>query len=167
MLMTFMDQISGVLQQYAHGTAVSREQARRDYDQIAQTVPPQVLAPVIGPALSSLGGQQVEERVRNSASEMSESVRGQFVQQLLSAVSGAGLNLPSLLNQLGISPVVARQPQRATPDEVGKLAAHVQQTRPDVFNQAMAFFKDHPALVKVLGALAVAKIAQHLARQGH
>ncbi len=163
--MAFMDQIGGLLQQYSQGVAVPREQARQDYDRIAEAVPPGVLASVIGPALSSLGAPQVEERVRNSATEMSEPVRGQFVQQLLGALTGGGVNLPAVLGQLGISPRVAQQPQAATPEDVGKLAAHVQQTRPDLFNQAMSFFKDHPMLVKVLGAVAVAKIAQHLSQQ--
>ena len=36
--------------------------------------------------------------------------------------------------------------------------------RSEVFNQAMHFYSDHPTLVKVLGTMAIAKIAQHLSQ---
>ena len=52
----------------------------------------------------------------------------------------------------------------ATPPN-GSLAAHVQQERPEIFNKAMAVYAQHPMLVKALGAVAIAKIAQQLTRQ--
>lgn len=158
-----LDQIGGLLQQYAGANSnISRDQARNDYDTIASAVPHDVLGSVIGPALSSLGREQVQERIGNSASEMSPAVRGQFLQTLLNAVgSGAG-SVASMLTQLGIDRSVAANPQQASPDDVAKVAAHVHDTRPDAFNQAMGFFSQHPILVKVLGTMAIAKIAQHL-----
>jgi hypothetical protein len=160
--MALIDQLGGLLEQYNSGQALNRDQARSDYDRIASTVPSHVLESVIGPALASLGKQQVEERIRNSAGEMSPPLRGQFLQNLLNLATNSGLNLPGLLSQLGVRPTVIHQPETATPDEVAKVAAEVHETRPDVFNQAMRFYKDHPALVKVLGTLAIAKIAQGL-----
>ena len=67
--MSFLDQIGGLLQQYSGGGNVTAEQAHTDYDTIASAVPGHVLGSVIGPALSSLGRDQVQERIRNSASE--------------------------------------------------------------------------------------------------
>jgi hypothetical protein len=163
--MTLFDQLGGLLQQYTNGQQVSRDQARSDYDRITSAVPHNELASVIGPALSSLGKQQVEERVRNSATEMAPPVRGQFLQNMLSLASAAGLSLPGALSQLGVRPEVVRQPETATPDEVAKIAAHVHDTKPDVFNQAMQFYAQHPMLVKVLGTLAIAKIAQQLSNK--
>ena len=52
----------------------------------------------------------------------------------------------------GIDGTVANQPQQGSPDEVGRVAAKGHQTYPQAFNQALQFFSDHPALVKVLGA---------------
>lgn len=159
----FLDQIGGLLDQYATGNrAQTREEARNHYDQIAGAVPADVLGSVIGPAVSSLGGDQVHERVQNSATEMNPSQRGQFVQTLLSGLGGAGGGIGSILSQLGIRPTVQTNPQQATPDEVAKLAQHAQQNRPEVFNRAMEFYAQHPTLVKVLGTLAIAKIAQQL-----
>lgn len=163
--MGFLDQISGVLEQYRGGDNIGREQAHRDYDTIATTVPSSVLGSVIGPALSSLGTQEVQTRVLNSTNEMTPPIRGQFLQRLLTAVTGAGADPTAMLSQLGLDPNIARQPEQASPAEVAKVAAHVQETKPDVFNQAMQFYSEHPTLVKVLGTLAIAKIAQHLSAQ--
>ncbi len=160
--MAFLDQIGGLLEQYASGNNVDGEQARNDYDKIASAVPANVLGSVIGPALGSLGHEQVEERIRNSASEMTPDVRGQFLQSLLNAAGGSGIDIASMLSQVGVNPSVSQQPQNASPDDVAKVAARMHQTQPDAFNQAMGFFSQHPTLVKVLGTVAIAKIAQHL-----
>src|SRR5204862_2198404 len=120
--MAFLDQLSGVLNQYANGQAANRDQARQDYDQIASVVPSNELASVIGPALATLGKQQVEERIRNSASEMTPPVRGQFLQNLLNLAAGAGMNLPGMLSQLGVNPTITQRPETASPDDVAKVA---------------------------------------------
>jgi hypothetical protein len=165
--MGFLEEIGSVLEQYKSGEAVSREQAHQDYDTIADAVPNNVLGSVIGPALASLGSGEVETRIRNSATEMTPSVRSQFVRQLLDAVGGAGGNASSLLSRLGLNPSIAQQPQNASPDEVAKLATEVHKSHPDAFNAAMQFYSQHPTLVKVLGTLAIAKIAQHLSTRSH
>ena len=162
--MALMDQLGGLLNQYAGGAAVSREQAGSDYDKIKNTVPSDVLGSIIGPAIGSLGGAEVVERIRNSAGQMSPGLRGDLLQQLLNAAGGAGGNVGSILSQLGIDRSVATQPDKATPDDVAKVAGHVHAAHPDAFNRAMSFFTDHPTLVKVLGTAVIAKIAQHLTR---
>jgi hypothetical protein len=159
-----MDQIGGLLQQYANGSAPQNPaEVHAHYDQIARTVPESVLKSVIGPALGSLSRNEVEAQVQNSASQMDPGQRGELVSALLRGLTSGG-NLTSVLSQLGLSPAIAENPQQATPSEVGTLAAHVQQTRPDVFNAAMQFYARHPTLVKVMGTLAMAKIAEHLSR---
>ena len=160
--MGFLDQISGVLEQYSSGAAVSREQAHADYDKIAANVPPNVLGSIIGPALSSLGANEVETRIRNSASAMAPPARGEFLEKLLSALRGAGGNPSTVLSKAGVDPSVAQQPQSATPDVVARVATELHNSHPDSFNAAMAFYNEHPTLVKVLGTAAIAKIAQHL-----
>jgi hypothetical protein len=163
--MGFFDQISGVLEQYTSQTQVPREQAHQDYDKIAATVPPNVLGSVIGPALSSLGAGEVEQRIRNSAEQMGPSTRSQFLQKLLNAIGSGGGNTASVLSQVGVDPSLAQQPERASADDVARVAAQVHQSHPDGFNRAMEFYTAHPTLVKVLGTMAIAKIAQHLSAQ--
>ena len=165
--MAFLDQIGGLLEQYASGgDNVTRDQAHTDYDRIANAVPPNILGSIIGPALSSLGGPQVEERIRNSAQEMTPDTRGKFLQSLLTSATEHGINVGSVLSQLGIDSAVQTQPNQASADDVARVAAQLHQSHPGAFNQAMTFFSQHPTLVKVLGTLAITKIAQQLQTRG-
>jgi hypothetical protein len=164
--MGFMDDIGGLLNQYVNNNgATNRQEAREHYDQIHNNVPQDLLGSVIGPALASLGQQQVQERIYNSATEMDQQQRGSFVQTLLSGFLSSGVNIPSLLGQLGIGQQVADNPYDATPDDVAKLATHAQQTDPSIFDRAMQFYAEHPTLVKVLGTMAVTAIARNLAER--
>ncbi len=165
--MSFIEQIGNLLSQYQNGNgATNREEARRHYDEIARAVPPTVLADVIGPAVGTLGTEQVRERVQNSATEMSSAQRGSFLQTLLGALGGGG-DLKGILNRIGVSPAVAADPQAATPEEVGKVAAYAHEHRPEIFDKAMGFYAEHPMLVKILGTLAIAAIAQKLIPSGN
>jgi hypothetical protein len=158
--MSFLDQLGPLLQQYTGGRAASTEaEAHTHYDQITAAVPPHELAPVIGPALTRLSPEDLRERVSASATQMSASQRGSLVQTI---IAGLGPNVASVLSSLGLDPGLAQHPADATGADAGALAAHVQQARPDIFNQAMGMFAQHPALVKMLGAVAIAKIAQQL-----
>lgn len=161
--MTFIDRIGGLLDQYAAGQgATSREQAREHYDQIAQHVPPDVLKGEIGPALGGLQGGEVEERIRRSATEMTPEQRGGMLSGLLGGLAGAG-GLRDVLGRIGVDPSVASNPQEASPQDVGKVAAYAKDNRPEIFHKAMEFYAEHPMLVKTMGTLAVAAIAKRLA----
>ena len=164
--MNFMEQIGGLLNAYASGSgATNRQEAHDHYDQISSAVPLDVLASVIGPALGSLGTSQVQERVFNSATEMSPQQRGGLMESLLGGLMGSGANLPGLLNSLGIGQSVIDDPQSASPEDVAKLAAHAHENEPGIFEKAMGFYAEHPTLVKVLGTMAIAAIAKQVANR--
>lgn len=161
-----LDMISDLLNRYASGSgATNRQEAREHYDRIVEAVPPEVLAPVIGPAVGSLPQDQVETRVRNSATEMTPGQRGSFLQTLLSGLGSSGEGIRTVLEQIGVSPKVADDPRQASPEEVGKVAAYAKKERPDLFHRAMEFYAQHPTLVKVLGTMAIASIAKNLYHQ--
>lgn len=161
-----LDMIGDLLNRYAQGSgATSREEARGDYDRIASNVPEDLLASVIGPAVGSLSQDQVETRVRNSATEMTPGQRGSFLERLLSGLGSSGEGIQTVLQQIGVSPNVADDPRQATPEEVGKVAAYAKEERPDLFHRAMEFYAQHPTLVKVLGTMAIASIAKNLYHQ--
>ncbi len=164
--MDFMEQIGGLLNAYANGQkASSRQEAREHYDQISSSVPTDILASVIGPALSSLGGAQVQERVYNSATEMTPQQRGGFMETLLGGLMSSGANLPGLLSSLGIGQSVIDDPQSASPDDVAKLATHTQENEPSIFEKAMEFYAENPMLVKILGGMAIAAIARQISNR--
>jgi hypothetical protein len=161
-----LDMIGDLLNRYASGSgAASREEAREHYDRIASSVPQDVLASVIGPAVGSLPQDQVETRVRNSATEMTPAQRGSFLETLLSGLGSSGEGVRSVLQQIGVSPKVVDDPRQASPEEVGKVAAYAKEEQPDLFHRAMGFYAQHPTLVKVLGTLAIASIAKNLYHQ--
>ncbi len=182
--MALLDELGGLLGNITGGS-LSEEETHAHYDQVAKTVPRQQLGAAIGPALSGLDTQDVQSRVANSASQMSPQQKGSLVESLLGALGGASGGgggtlggvlgalggagggaaggLGGLLGQLGIDPSVAQNPQSASPEDVGKLAAHAKENDPGIFQQAMSFYSQHPTLVKALGTVAIAQIARHLA----
>lgn len=164
--MALFDQLSGLLSNVLGGN-LSEQQTHEHYDQIAQATPPEALGSAIGPALAGLGSGEIQQRVSNSAAQMSPGQIGGLVQSLLGGLGASGMNIGSVLGQLGIDPSVASNPQSATPDEVAKLAAHAQATNPGVFQEAMSFYAQHPTLVKALGTVVIAKIASQLSQGLH
>lgn len=164
--MSWQDAIGGLLQQYAQGARPNTpEEAEDHYDQIHQATPPNILGSILGPALASLGSQEVQGQVANSANAMSPDQRGSLVGGLLQGLSQSGADIPALLSQLGVSQNVATDPSSATPEEVGQIAAHAQEADPGVFSRAMEFYTEHPTLVKALGTAAIAAITYHLAHR--
>ena len=158
--MSLLDQLGPLLQQYVGGQPARTDaEAHAHYDQITAAVPSHELGSVIGPALNTLPADQVRDRVTASAEQMSTLQRGSLVQTIL---DGLGPQVSSVLASLGLNPALSQNPSAATPAETGTLAAHVHQERPEIFNQAMAFYAQHPTLVKMLGTLAIARIAQQL-----
>ncbi len=160
--MSLLDQLSGLLGNVTGGN-LSEAETHAHYDQIAQAVPQQRLGAAMGPALSNLDTDEVQSGVANSASQMSPQQKGGLVGTLLGALGSSGGNIGSLLGQLGVDPSVASNPQNASPDDIGRLAAHAKENNPGVFGEAMSLYSQHPTLVKALGTLAIAQIARHLA----
>jgi hypothetical protein len=161
--MSFMDAISSLVKTYASGGgATSHEEAGEHYSQVASAVPSSILGSAIGPALASLGTQQLTQKIFECAGQMSSGQKGSLVQSLLGGLSSSGTDTSSLLQNLGVDQGVAADPESATPEDVAKLAAHAQQSNPDVFHSAMSFLGEHPALVKTFGAVAIGAIIQRL-----
>ncbi|HVE65609.1 MAG TPA: hypothetical protein VNC59_03435 [Thermoanaerobaculia bacterium] len=162
--MSSRNPIDELLRRYGLGDGpANREEARAHYDRIAAEVPEDELASAIGPALETLPLDQIETRVRNSATEMTPEQRGGILETLLGGLGSAqGGGLRNVLEQIGVSPRVAENPQQATPEDVGKVAAYAKQERPEIFDRAMAFYAKNPTLVKVLGTLAITAIAKNL-----
>ncbi len=161
--MALFDQISGLLSNVMGGN-LSEQETHDHYDQIAQNTPPQTLGTAIGSALGGMSTGDVQQRVANSATQMSPQQRGGMMESLLGGLTGsAGMGgIGGLLSQLGINQGVTSNPQSATPDEVAALAAHAHATNPGILQQAMSVYSAHPTLVKALGTVVIAQVARHL-----
>lgn len=161
--MSLFDQLSGVFSNVMGGN-LSDQETHQHYDQIANQVPRDQLGAAIGPAMSNMESGDVQQRVANSAAQMNPQQRGNLLQTLLGGLGGSGGNLGGMLSQLGIDPSVQNNPQNASPEDLGRVAAHAQTNSPDVFHKAMEFYSAHPTLVKALGTAVIAGIARNLSK---
>jgi hypothetical protein len=159
--MSFLDQIGSILNQYQGGAMPSREDAHAHYDEIAKSVPTDVLAQSIGPALESMDTAHLKDKITQAAAQMTPEQRSAFLQQILAGLGGAG-GLGAVLTRAGASPSLAQDPTTATPQDVGSVAAYAKEHQPELFRRATEFYAQHPTLVKVLGTVAIASIARRL-----
>ena len=110
--------------------------------------------------IGELSSSQVSETVSSLASELDSGQRGALVGSMLSGLGSAGVDVQSLLSRLGVSPQVADNPERATPEEAASLAAHAHENHPGIVQSAMSLYEKHPTLIKTLGLFAAAAISK-------
>ena len=85
---------------------------------------------LLGLVSSALGGgnkQQLIGQLLGNLTSIGSDQRAGVVGSLLSGLGASGVNVQSLLNQLGINPEVADNPEAASHEDLEKLAAHVQE----------------------------------------
>lgn len=181
--MDWMNQLSGVLQQYT-GTAATQAPTKvdDDFDQIAQSAPPPALADGLAAAFRSDQtpdfGQMAGQLFSNSNGQqragiintLISAVGPQVLSQVLSRntqTQGAGGGLSSLIDLLrggGQTKVTAEQAEQIPAGAVEEIAAHAEKKDPSIIDQVSNFYAEHPTLVKTLGTLALSialsKIAQ-------
>src|SRR5437868_9120163 len=78
----------------------------------------------LGGILASLGGQNILSQVLGSLASGDSGQRAGLVSLLLSGLSSSGVDIQSLLGQLGINPEVADNPEAASHEDLTKLATH-------------------------------------------
>lgn len=159
--MDLQNALGAVLKQISETGTGSGQEAHSQFEQLSNLVPASLMGSTIGPALSSLGTQEVAQNLLGSAGAMNPQQRGSLFSSLLSGFSSQGIDTTSLLGQLGVNPSVANNPETASPQDVAALAAHAHENSPDVFHKAMEFYGEHPTLVKTLGTVAVGAIVGH------
>ena len=92
----------------------------------------------LGSILSSLGGGGgLLSQILGSVAAGDSEQRGGLVGSILSGLGSSGVDLPSLLQQLGINPEVADNPETATHEDLTKLATHAHENAPDVLQSAV------------------------------
>ncbi len=88
-----------------------------------------LLGSVLGTAFSSLGGSQVAEKLDSVTGFLSPELKADLVGSALSKIGASGVEMKSLLGQLGINPAVAHNPEAATPEELALLSQHLQENK--------------------------------------
>lgn len=180
--MDWMEQLSGVLEQYnGAGAAPARDNVNDDFDQVAQNAPQPALSDGLAAAFRSEQtpdfGQMAAQLFTNSNGQQ----RAGIINTLISTVgptvlshilsrranTGGGDGLSSLIGLLSggqQTQVTPEQAEQIPADAVEEIAAQAEKKDPSVIDQVSNFYSQHPTLVKTLGAaalsIALAKIAQ-------
>jgi hypothetical protein len=173
--MDWMNQLSGILQQY---NGAQPQQAPQtvddDFDQFAQAAPSSAIADGLAAAFRSdqtpAFGQMVGQMFGNANGQQRAGILNTLIQALgptvLSQIMNRGGGLSGLAGLLGggQGQVTPEQAAQVSPDAVQEIAAQAEQKDPSIIDRLSGFYAEHPTLVKSLGAaaltIALAKIAE-------
>ncbi len=175
--MSWMDQLGSIVSQYTGGGTGSGN-VEQDFNKVAQSAPPNVLASGISDAFRSdqtpAFGQMVSQMYSQSNGQQQAGLLNHLLSSLgpgtLSslAASGAMAALPGALSGMlsgGHTQVTPEQAQQIPPDVVQQIAAHAEKNNPSVVDQVSGFYAQHPDLVKGLGitalTIAMGRMARH------
>lgn len=180
--MDWMNQLSGVLQQYTgNAEAQAQTNAQDDFDHIAQRAPQSALADGLAAAFRSEQtpdfGQMAAQLFNNSSGQQRAGILNTLISaagpmilsQVLSrrANSSSGGGLSSLIGLLSggqQTEVTAEQAEQIPADAVQEIAALAEKKDPSIIDRVSDFYAEHPTLVKTLGAaaltIALSQIAQ-------
>lgn len=163
--MGWLNQIGGLLQQYAGGNPQSGN-VEQDYQQVAQHAPPSALAPGISDAFRSDKTPPFGDMVSSMFGQSNGDQRAGILNQLIQAV-GPGALAGGLLSRLGGGgSVTPEQAQQVSPGDVAVLADHAQKQDPSIIDRAGEFYAQHPQLVQGLGVGALAMIMSRMSQRG-
>ncbi len=167
--MGLLDDLGQLLQQANSGKAPEGE-INAAFDQVATGVPPANLAEGIAHAFKSDQTPAFEQMVSGLFSQSSGEQKAGILNQVLAtlgsggvtqALAGAG-GLAGLAGVLGGGSVTPQQAQQVPPEAVQVLAQQAAQKDPSIMDRAASFYAQHPALVKTIGAGALALLLSRL-----
>ena len=149
----------------------SKGDAHAAFDQVASSAPAGTIADALAHAfnsdktppfaemLSGLFAQSTPEQKAGIINQMIATLGPQVVSQLATT---AGLG--SLAAAMSGGAVTAQQARQVSPQDVQVLAQHAEKKNPSIVDAAAGFYAQHPALVKTIGAgalaLLVSKVSQ-------
>jgi hypothetical protein len=164
-----MDQIGGVLQQYAGGAAGANADA--DFDAVAQHAPHGDMASAIAGALQSNETPPIAQIVSQVFGSASGAQKAGILNTLLSAAGPAIIqqvlqrfNLGNLAGMLGNGQVDPQQAEQFPAEAVGQIAEQAHQENPNIMNELSGFLSGNPALLKSLGGPALSAVMSRLGR---
>ncbi|MBA2703512.1 MAG: hypothetical protein H0U60_06650 [Blastocatellia bacterium] len=181
--MDWMKELSGVLQQYnGAGAAPAKATVNDDFDQVAQTTPPAVLADGLAAAFRSDEtpefGHMAAQLFNNSDGQQRAGILNTLLRtagplilsQILSrqtqSEGGGGLsNLIDLLKGGNETEVTPEQAEQIPAGAVEEIAAQAEKKDPSVIDQVSQFYAEHPTLVKTLGAAALTIAVSQIAKR--
>jgi hypothetical protein len=162
--MGLLDDVKGMLTQYASGTAPSGD-AGTHFQQVAQAVDAGTLAQGIAAAMRSSDTPPFAQLVSQLFASGSNDQKLAMLTTLMSSVTPEQrAQLTSLIPGLG-SISSASGAAAISPNMIQTLAQHVESHDAGIVDRMSALYAAHPTLVKTLGSaammIAMRKIAEH------
>ncbi|HYP06497.1 MAG TPA: hypothetical protein VER03_09750 [Bryobacteraceae bacterium] len=170
--MSWMDQLGGMLQQYANSGQASQT-TEDDFDRASQMAPREALSGGLSEAFRS----QQTPPFPNMLSQMFGSSNGMQRANLLNtllSVAGPALlsnvlsrggGMGNLAGMLQGGQVTPQQAEQIPPEAVEELAREAERRDPSVIDRVSDFYAEHPTLVKTLGAAALAVAMSGMTKQ--
>lgn len=170
--MSLMD----ILNQYTNPTPASANTSQTHFDEVAQAVPPAVLAHGVSETLRSDQTPPFSDMVGQLFGRSNPQQQAGVLNQILGslgpgALSGLGGGLLGrVLGNTGTGAAAAptltpEQASQLTPDQVGQIAAHAEQQNPGIVDKVGSFYSQHPDLVRGLGGMALAVLLGKMANR--
>jgi len=173
--MDWMNKVGDILQQYtnpntAQGASnVNHDEVNQHFDNVAQSVPSNILAQGVSAALNSDHtapfGQTIGDLFNRSNPEQKSGV----VNELIAAL---GPGAASILASKGLSGILGGSgqinPQAASqisPDTVTELANQAEKQNPSIVDTVSNFYAQHPTLVKTLGVAALSYVMSSMSKR--
>ena len=161
--MGILDELGAVLQRVNSGKANEGE-VHAAFDQVAKGVPSSSLADGIAHTFRSDQTPAFEQMVGGLFSQSSGEQKAGILNPVLATLGGGGVTqalagaggLGALAGMLGGCKVTPQQAEQVPPEAVQVLARQAAQKDPGIMDQAASFYAQHPALVKTIGASALA-----------
>ena len=173
--MSIFDNLGGLLGQVT-GNSAAQSEIHGAFDQLAQAVPQGTLADGLAHAFRSDQTPPFPQMVANLFSSSNGDQKAGLLNQLVSSLgpggvaqalqalgAGGGGGIVAALTGGGVTPA---QAQQVTPEAVQALAQHAQNNNPSIIDETANFYAQHQALVKTIGASALALVMSKISQGG-
>ena len=170
--MAWMDKLNEIVNRYsgaAGGAAAAPADPHKDFCNVAETAPTQVVADALAHTFRSDQTPNFSEMVSSLYQESNPDQRAGLLNQLIGAIGpGALASIPGLSGLAaslgGGQRVTPEQASEVSADQVQQAADHAQRANPSIVDQISGFYAKHPNVVKALGTAAITIALQHLSR---
>ncbi|HZU27605.1 MAG TPA: hypothetical protein VFA04_18895 [Bryobacteraceae bacterium] len=162
----WLNQLGGVLQQYASGEGPQPAQVEQHFDQVASSAPKSSIADALSAAFRSAETPPFGEMLGKLFNHSNPGQKAGLLNALLG--SGSGGVASSIAGALGVGaggpmPVTPEQAQNIPAADVQRAVAQAGERDPSIIDRASQFYAQHPDVVKMLGAAALGAMMSHLA----
>lgn len=170
--MDWMNAVENIARRYSGiggGTAAAPEDPHKDFQQVTQAAPQNVVASGISQAFRSDQTPSFPEMLANLFSHSDPNQRAGLLNRLMGSIGPGALtalpglgSLSSLFTGRNVTP---QQASQVSPNQVEQMAAHAERQNPSVVDEVSGFYAQHPQVMKAIGGMALTIALQHILKR--